>query len=353
MEQIQVTLGDGRVVAVDAERYHQIINSIQRDGTLYGGMTSGSFAGRDSGEAIAFMVGQLTYTEATTFEKQYTPLQYEQFIPITSEAGEWADSIRFETYDYAGRGKRHSTKGRDIPLVDVAYGDQLFPVYNGAIGYDYTMEELRRTAYLRRAVTETKPVAALTGYRDHMNQVGLFGEDALTGLYNNAIIPQQNAPNGNWAAQIAAGTQAGLNNIIADVNAVIEAVRENTSFNDMPTDILMAPTAMSQLANNRASINGTDKTLLQWVQENNIAKLERGIDIKFTSAYGLDTAGNNGSRRMLAYVKRDDRLVMHIPMPLRFLAPQPEGLSVLVPGEYKYCGVQFRYPKSAVYEDNF
>jgi hypothetical protein len=353
MEQTQVNIGDGRVVMVDTVRYRQIADSIQNESRLLRGLSGDGFVGQDSGEALAFMIGQLTYTEAQTFEKLYTPLQFEQFLPISNEAGEWADSIRFETFDHAGRGKRQSTKGRDIPLVDVSYGDETFPVYSGAIGYDYTMDELRKTAYLRKPVTTTKPQSAMMSYREHINQVGLFGEDELTGLYNNNIIPQQNAPNGDWAAQIAAGTQAGLNAIIADVNAVIEAVRENTNFNDMPTDILIAPTAMSQLANNRASINGTDKTLLEWVQTNNIAKLERGIDIKFTSAYGLDTAGVGGSRRMLAYVKRDDRLIFHVPMPLRFLAPQPEGLSVLVPGEYKYCGVQFRYPKSGIYQDNF
>jgi len=54
---------------------------------------------------------------------------------------------------------------------------------------------------------------------------------------------------------------------------------------------------------------------------------------------------------MMAYVKSDTRLVMHVPLALRFLAPQLVGLSVQVPGEYKYSGVEFRYPKSAYYMD--
>jgi hypothetical protein len=37
---------------------------------------------------------------------------------------------------------------------------------------------------------------------------------------------------------------------------------------------------------------------------------------------------------------------------LRFLAPQLVGLGVQVPGEYKYSGVEIRYPKSAYYMDN-
>jgi hypothetical protein len=79
--------------------------------------------------------------------------------------------------------------------------------------------------------------------------------------------------------------------------------------------------------------------------------VERGQKINITAGYGLDTAGINGTARMLGYVKSDTRLVMHVPLPLRFLAPQLVGLSVEIPGEYKYSGVEWRYPSSAVYYD--
>ena len=84
---------------------------------------------------------------------------------------------------------------------------------------------------------------------------------------------------------------------------------------------------------------------------NNVAKVEKGLDIRFQPGFGLDTAGSGSTRRMMAYVKSDTRLVMHVPLALRFLAPQLVGLSVQVPGEYKYSGVEFRYPKSAYYMD--
>ena len=42
---------------------------------------------------------------------------------------------------------------------------------------------------------------------------------------------------------------------------------------------------------------------------------------------------------------------MHLPMPLRFLAPQLVGLDVKIPGEYKYSGTIVRYVKSAYYQD--
>lgn len=342
----KITLGDGRTVEVDDSRF-QAFDSLRTHPEASRLLIGDGLTGRDAQEALAFMVSQLAYTESSVFERQYQPMQYEQLIPITSEAGEWADSIRYEIYDYAGRGKRSSGKGRDINLVDVAYADKTFAVVNGNIGYDYTTEELRRTAFLRRPISERKLAAAIDGYRRHLNDVGLYGAsaDGLTGLFNNANVPQGNAPVGAWMTGPKTPAQ-----ILSDINTLIQNVWTNTAYNDMPTDIVIAPTVYAYIAATPRSDN-SDKTILQYVKENNIAKVERNIDINFTAGYGLDTAGAGGTKRMLAYVKSDQRLVMHTPLPLRFLAPQLLGLTIQVPGEYKYSGVEWRYPKSAYYMD--
>jgi hypothetical protein len=348
METVRIAIGDGNFATVDASRF-QALDSLRSNPAFSSAIMQGQM-GRDSQEALSFIVGQLTYTEAQTFERLYEPMQYEDLIPISNEAGEWADSIRYEISDYAGNGKRSSGRGRDINLVDVAYGDVTWPVVNGNIGYDYNTEELRRTAFLRKPVTETKPAAAMDGYRRHMNMVGLYGESEsdFEGLYNSTFVPQMFAPNGDWVANIISNPDL----VLADVNNLINTHWENTMYNDTITDIVMSPLRLALLAATPRSTN-SDKTILQYVIENNIAKTLRGSVIKFTPGYGLDTAGVGGTTRMMGYVKRPDRLIFHIPMPLRFLAPQLEGLSVLVPGEYKYSGVQFRYPLSAIYQDNF
>lgn len=346
---MKIRIGD-RMVEIDEERF-RAFDSLSHNHGLASGLAAGvqGIRSGDAQEAIAFMVSQLAYTEAQVYERLYTPMQYEDFLPISFEAGEWARSIRYETYDYAGRGKRSSGKGRDINKVDVAYGEVNMPVVNGNIGYDYDTEELRATAFLRKPVPETKLQAAMEGYKRHLNFVGLMGESEsnLTGLFNNPNVPQGNAPNGGWAALIAAGTP---DLILQDVNALIYDVRNNTNFNDWPTDVIIAPAKMALISGQPRS-STSDKTILQYLKENNCAKTEGNVDVKFSSGYGLNTAGAGNTARMMAYVKSPTRLIMHIPMPLRFLAPQLIGLSVEVPGEYKYSGVEFRYPKSAKYSD--
>jgi hypothetical protein len=341
-----IVIGD-RSVQVDEQRYEQF-NVLAGDSRA---MAITGLTGRDAQEAMAFLVSQLAYTEAQVFERQYTPMQYEQFLPITSEAGEWVDTIRYEIYDYAGRGKRTSGKGKDINLVDIAWADKTFPVVNGNIGYDYDQEELRRSAYLRRPLPERRLAAAIDGYRRHMNEVGLYGEGNLTGFFNNPNVPHGNAPNGAWLTTQATNiSTTGVNNILADLNALIQGIWTTTQYNDQITDIVMAPQRLAYIASTPRSAN-SDKTILQWLLENNIAKVERGQNIKISAGYGLDTAGVGSTARMIGYVKSDTRLVMHTPMPLRFLAPQLIGLAVQIPGEYKYSGVEWRYPGSAYYMD--
>jgi hypothetical protein len=342
------TLGRTIEAVLDEQRVQQFTMAEDHLGRLLSGATDGLYRGLDAQEALAFLISQLAYTESQVFERMYQPMQYEQLIPISYEAGEWADTIRYEILDYAGRGKRTSGKGKDINLVEANYADKTMPVMYGNIGYDYTSEELRRTAYLRRPINTVRLQAAIEGYKRHMNDVGLNGETSsnLTGLFNNSSVPTGNAPVGAWQTGPKTPDQ-----ILSDINTLIQTIWTNTAFNDMPTDIIMPPTSYAYIASTpRAS--GSDMTILQFVQKNNIAQVDRGMSLNFTPGYGLDTAGAGSTKRMIGYVKSPTRLVMHVPLGLRFLPPQPVGLSIEVPGEYKYSGVEFRYPKSAYYMDN-
>lgn len=297
----------------------------------------------DATELLGFMVNQLAYTEAGIYEVAHQPLQYRSFVPVSTAAGEWAESIRYEKTDYTGRGKRHSGKGRDIPHVDVQYDDKVTPIVQGAIGYDYTVDELRKSAYLRRPVDSARMRAAMRGFEEHMNDVALLGEaeSGLTGLFNSPVVPVTTIT-GAWSTKTPEEK-------LADVNNAIFKVWEQSRFTEMPNMVLLPPEQYTDISSNPRSDN-SDKTVLQYILENNIAK-HRGVNLMIEPAYDLQDAGVGGTTRMVVYTKDESKVVFHIPLPLRFLAPQLVGLDIEVPGEYKYSGVEFRYPKSAHYFD--
>lgn len=343
MNLIQVRLGDGRVVTVDASR-HAAFDAVKADLIAkFGG--SGMMVG-DAGESMAFLVSQLAYTEQEAYEVKYQPMQYEQLVPLSFAAGEAATSIRYEIYDYSGRGRRTGSKSKDIPRVDVAYADGSLDVVNGSIGYDYTMEELRQSAFLRKPVDSTKIAAAIEGFRRHMNEVALIGESdsGFEGLFNSSAVDAASAVTGAW------DDPATPAEILADINELLNAIWSNSNFTELPDTLVMAPTAYADISS-RARSDNSDKTVLDYVREKNIYTVQTGRPLTILPGFGLDTLGSGSTRRMLGYVKSPRHLLMHVPMPLRFLAPQPKGLSIDVPGEYKYSGCAWRYPGSALYRD--
>jgi hypothetical protein len=298
----------------------------------------------DSPEALSFLVSQLAYIETTVYEKLREPLDYQRLVPISTAAGDWARSIVYKTRDHVGRGRRHSLKGRDLPRVDVYYGEEVIPVQTGAIAYGYTFEELRVSGRLGIPLDADRANAAYDAYARHMNEVGLYGEDELTGVYNNPHVPVAPAKHGNWLGG------ATPDEILDDLNTAIIQVWTQTKRNSIVNTVALPGAQYGYIATTPRS-EGSDTTILTFLMNNNLSRVERNQQIQIVGGVDLDTAGAGGTSRMLVYERNDTNLVMHIPMPVLFHAPQVEGLETQIPGEYKYAGVEWRYPSSGLYVD--
>jgi hypothetical protein len=292
---------------------------------------------KDATEAQAFAVSQLAYVEQNTFERQYAPVLFETLLPgvISYSAGEWAQSIEYQIVDYAGIGKRMSPAANDVPFADVAYARISKPVAYGGIGYFYNQEELRTSAYLGRPLPTEKLKAAMNGYRRHINTVALSGEAAsnFTGLFNNASV--------TIGTPAAAWVGATADQIISDFAKGIAAVQAATVNNSTPTKVGVPITQYGYLLRPRSTTS--DTTILAFIKS-----VYPGLEVYPISE--LATAGATNTR-MVFWNPTDDNMVLHVPMPLRFLAPQPDVLRVVVPGEYKYGGLEIRRPATVYYID--
>ncbi|WP_175689691.1 DUF2184 domain-containing protein [Burkholderia anthina] len=297
----------------------------------------------DSEPGLAFLTSQLEYLETTVYEKKREPLDYEALIPISTEAGAYAESITYRMKDFAGRGKRHSGQGGDVPRVEVFYDTKTVPVVGSAIGYGYTFAELRTAAALQQSLDSDRQETAFKAWRAHMNQVGLYGEEELTGLFNCPQVPQSSA---GIDLMTATPGQA-----LEFINDQISQVWTTTRRNSVVDTVTMPGKVLARLSSTPRSDN-SDTTILEFIRQNNISKTERNIDITFRAAADLETAGKGKTSRMMFYEKTRENIVFHIPMALMFHAPEQRGLEMLVNGEYRYSGVEFRYPKTALYVDD-
>ena len=334
------------------------LDELRRAFTAHPEVLAGGVAGavsQDANEAVSFLVPQLAYTEAKMYMRQYIPMLFREVLPVSSEAGEWATDVRYEKGDIVGQADFGSDMGDDMPFADVQYDQQSRSVGHIPMGYRYSFQELRETAYLRRPLNERRLAAASEMVERFLNVVAFKGhtKKGLTGLFNTADVPQAVAVTGAWDNPATSPAT-----ILSDLNVGLNAVYAASNYNDFVTDVGVPPAAWTVLTS-RARTDYSDTTVIEFLKKNNICKATRGIDLNIYPIPGLETAGaattggavSGSNSRVVFFVKSPDRLVFHVPMALRYQAPQFKNLSVIVPGEARCGGLEVRYKKSMYYMD--
>jgi hypothetical protein len=363
-----------------ASRYDQIERAL----TSFGYIFDGARAAYDSTDPLSFNISQLAYTEARLLEKFRVPVIYKDLVPVSYEAPPWADSVQAEEMAGLGKGQIVAANATDMPFADAKFGRRLIEVKGGKIGYKYNVQELIESQQLKRPLNDLRMKFAMIGFERHMQDIALRGDTVhgLYGLWNqpSSKITPVVAPTGNWDS----GSTSPLS-ILADINKGITAVYSNSGTNALVTDIALPMDALSALNNTILSATGSGVTvpvgqsLLAYIKANNMSKLQGNIDVQFhgivpdkdettgntitTTGSSLNYAGalkhsgsalGNGqfASRVVYYAKSEEYLVMHQPLTLTFLAPQPRNDEVVVPGRYRFCPIDVRYPSTIYYQDN-
>jgi hypothetical protein len=344
------------MVALDEARMQTI-----KEGLLHSFRSTSNaiLLAQDSAESIAFMVSQLAYTEAQTYAREYQEAQFRQLVPITAEAGPDAATVRYQIYDHVGQGKRINGASKDIPTSDVSAGQVEIAVVDGGAAYRYSQLELIQAARQIRPLPAERMTTAIEMSERHLNQVAMVGERtdvagqaSFNGLLNYPGVTTINKGTAGFTGLW--DTTATVDQVLADINNGIYAYWAGTNFVVLPNTIGMAPKSYAAL-NSRYNSLGT-KRLIDLVLESNMTTSRTGEKLNIVPIYQADTAGakyTGGAAcpRNVFYRNDKNRMVMHVPMPIRFLAPQPEGLDIFVPGWYRYAGLNVRYIKTMVFQD--
>jgi hypothetical protein len=340
---IQAMDGD-RLIEADVEdaRYHAMDAFVQANKEQILIPPTGLVGVMDAGEAGSFLTSQLAYTEAKVFERMRTPMQAEMLVPQNYSAGAHVDTIRYEVVDYVGDSDDASPQANASRTVDVAYAAVDYGVRDGDVAYRYSQHDLRVSAYRRLPLPEAKLQAAIQTYKRRMNKVGLFGkaEYGLEGLFTNHLVPTAVFPTGNWTSA------TDVNLMLGDLNYLLYLTWVGSAGNEVANQITLPPNPYRLIQQRQMPYTNT--TVLNFFLENNLAK-DRGGSVNVDPVWGTDASGPGGVSQAMAYVKDQDHVEQHIPLPLQFLTPQPEGKFIDVTGEYRYCGTHIRYINSAVY----
>lgn len=300
---------------------------------------------KDSNEALGYLVSQLAYIRNEVYVVKRRPILFAELVAVTSEAGEWATSVEVHYLDGATKGRFLGGAADDVPYVRAQTGRFSVPITPGGIGFEMSLEELRQSKFLGRDLNTSLAQLAYRGYQEHAQEIALLGDASrgYAGLLNSADVTATNAP-----STLAAAADADA--MVAILLSALEGVFNRTKTIERANTMLLPPAHFALAAHTRLSTDAKT-TVLDYVKEKNVFTMEMGTPLEVRAVSELEGIGAGSTDRMMVYDKSDTTVKMHIPMPHRFVSPQPDGLSMKVPGEYKLGGVEWLYPGAAQYLD--
>lgn len=295
------------------------------------------FLNLDAGESI-FFARELEHILTRMHDIQYPELRIRLFVPTNNEAGPGAESITYYQFDKFGMAKIISDYATDIPMADVKGEKFTSPVESIAIGFGYSLQEVRASAMAQRSLPTMKADAARRAHEQLVDEIGALGdaETGLTGVLNNANVPSASATTGTWSGATA-------DQIIEDMNEAVETMITTTNAVESP-DTQLLPIDSFNIVSSRRVPDTTANILTYFMRSN---AWIRNVD----HWYRLATAGAGSTRRMLTYRRDPAKLELMIPQEFETLPVQERGLKFIIPTHSRIGGVVIYKPLSLNYRD--
>lgn len=272
-------------------------------------------------------------------------MDYAKYIPVQPVNGVFGGGEILSRKWGVGIGKDYAGTGGDLPLAEVEYDTVSLPIKVGTISYQYSIMELAAAQKMNIQLEADKVQAARLAAEKHLSNVAWNGNAAtgVKGFLNQTGVTVVTAQH-NWAT-------ATIEEVLEDFNA---SLANSTDLFDgdvsvQPDTYLMASNQYSALASRVVPDSG-GKTFLKYVEENNIFSTQS----KPLTIRGLGRSngkGTTGADRSIIY-RRDPSCIQMKCDDVSFLAAQPSGLDIKVPGHYKYQGVWLKRVDSLRYLDH-
>jgi hypothetical protein len=290
-------------------------------------------------EAGLFLERQLEFIRPQIFEVAYADIKYSTILPVTSEAGQGAQTFTYRIMDSTGEFKLIADAADDLPRADISQVEKSINIRSFGGSFGYTVQELRAAQMANIALEQRRAQAVRRAYEEKVEDVALFGESSvgLAGFFNNSTVDVVTAD--KWFTDSGTTAQEMLELLNYGVTGIINA----SQMKEQPDTILMAWNDYREISTRRNS-DSSDVTVLEYFLRTNpyINNIEPINQLDKTKS-GLTT------NRMVVYKRDPGKVQLHIPQPLELFPPQQRGLEFIVPAHARVGGVALYYPKSAIY----
>ena len=305
-------------------------------------------------DAYTFLMKELEKVDETILEP-LTGTEWPRDMPVLTGGG-LQEAIASIDVTYASTGGDDDNlifdMANDIPVIQADMSKSVAKCYNFAEYMAFSVIEREKMMSIGR-----DPETFLNkGIRLHCDKiidrnvyVG-FNKVSSTGLINNPNVTRVSAASAaggggtSWDVKTA-------DEILADINTVISTLwKENDCSPDALPNHILVPIEQFGLLVTRKVSDDSERSILTYVLENNIAT-QQGGQLIISPSKWCSHAGSSSSDRMVVYCNRVDRICFNLTQPLRRMDTEYAEMRIKIPYIAQFSEVRFLYPSTVRYMD--
>lgn len=275
----------------------------------------------------------LTTTLAKLHTKLYEPkyfVTYSQDVPVDVGGG-FVDYVSYYSVDWAGiMNEFRNVVGNNanyIPRVNAGLSQKKVNVYTFEVAYDLRFVELEKMKKLtlQKSIQEIYQNAIVAGWDLFVQKVAYTGVEGTTGLFNSENVMTTTIDNDAATAANSGFTGMTDGAVVSFFNGVFEMYLQNSNMNiGLLPDTFLVPTFVGTDLSSRFSALYTS-TLRKFLLDHNLGVDESDgkVHVTISSRPALDTLGEGGHGRIVAYKKDIDFVRLDMPYPMQHYITLP------------------------------
>ncbi len=295
----------------------------------------------DANEAVYF-TGALEKVLTQVYEKQYPDLlgASGRIFPITSEAGEAADIIKWHYLDSVGTAKIITDYSDDLPMVDVQGAEQIATVKDLGNSYQYSVREIQKAAMMNFPLESARAVMARRAMDEKIDQLIWYGDAThnIAGILGTTPATRGLVENVNPYSNFA--TETNFKTALSNLVKLVNNFKTSTKGTETVSTIVMS----ESMWDNLDSLYSDDNPYISVLD----AFRTKRPNIELLSARQLDNLDDvAGDYGFLLINKDSSKISVEIPGIFRSLEPEKRNLAYVVDNIARFGGLLIRVPLSA------
>jgi hypothetical protein len=276
------------------------------------------------------------------YEVKLPTLKARSLLPTVQDVAETDKAYTYRMVKTHGKAKLIADKTTDMPMVNATATEHTVPVEDMALGYQYSIMEVKAAAALKRPLDDTYARAARRGIAEQIEDLLAWTRSGRT--FGFIDHPDVDDTFTGFAAPWTGATTGAV--MIAELNAFINGMYDDLKeapFGNGMISLVMPAPKYSLLASTPMGDNA-DKTALSYLLSNNPY-------LESVTPWHKLTAVGGGDDRAIAYIRDPEVLGAIVPREFTPLPFQQVGLQLVNPVIAACGGIALRYPVAVRYGD--